>query len=94
MQTETVIENTGWTWKDAEEMARECAREALLFPNPMERALARFDGFEEGIDFGDEPTLDEVLAHRRAERQDRRTHRTAAQRIAHQHGECTCFKHS
>jgi len=101
MHNQTVIKDsnqmigkTGWTRAAAKQAAREHAAEARRFPDPVERALARFPEFEDGVDFGDEPNLDEVLAHRRDERQDRRTHRTVAQRIAHRHGECACFKHS
>ena len=43
------IRGTGWNWSDAVDAATEHAREVRDYPNPIERALARFPEFEEGV---------------------------------------------
>jgi hypothetical protein len=97
-----MIGNTGWTVADAIAAAVEQRREMREYPDPVERALAaRFAEFGDGVDFldasGDERglegvDLDEALEHRRDARELQRTHRTPAQRAAHRHGECACFR--
>jgi hypothetical protein len=97
-----MIGKTGWTWAAAIDAHREHAREMREYPDPVERALAaRFAEFGDGVDFldasGDESSvegidLDEALEHRRDARELQRTHRTPAQRAAHRHGECACFR--
>lgn len=81
----------GWNLKDLLRARREQAEEVRTFPDPAERAAARFPGLEDGVDFGEQISVDDALEHRRDVKSERRVHRSTAQRIAHRHRECGCF---
>jgi len=43
------VRGTGWTWSAVVDAAEEHAREVRAYPDPIERALARFPEFEAGV---------------------------------------------